>query len=73
MFEQLVKYCDKYLTMIPLSFILGFYVTMLVFPLFILHISMHSYWIFNLISIICFLPQHRNEMVVSMYGPTVAR
>lgn len=29
LFEQVVRYCDKYLSMIPLSFILGFYVTII--------------------------------------------
>ena len=26
LFEKIVRYCDKYLSMVPLSFILGFYV-----------------------------------------------
>jgi hypothetical protein len=29
LFEQVVRYCDRYLNMIPLSFILGFYVTII--------------------------------------------
>lgn len=69
LFEKIVRYCDKYLSMVPLSFILGFYVKtvglcFLVFP--------ETDKVFSVLLIILCLSINSFKMVVTMYGTSLA-
>lgn len=66
LFEKIVRYCDKYLNMVPLSFILGFYVKTvgMYFPeieIFFILLIQHVY-----------LPFNSFKVVVTMYGTSLA-
>lgn len=70
LFEKIVRYCDKYLSMVPLSFILGFYVKTvgIVFCCFFPETDK----VFSVLLIILCLSINSFKMVVTMYGTSLA-